>query len=115
MTLNVRRSLLLLLPLSLFAVGCGSTVGDPCTTEADCGGQVCLNRDWTPGGYCTKSCTVGVEDSCPGGSLCVRDAVAKDLPGCLRTCKGNSDCRSGYTCRSVRDSTTAVCVGPEGI
>lgn len=106
----------LLLVAALFALaGCGATVGDPCTTEQDCGGQVCLNKGWTPGGYCTRTCTIGVDTSCPGGSICVTDAVAKDQSGCLRTCKGNSDCRTGYVCKSVRSSSSAVCVGPDGI
>lgn len=101
--------------VSLFAAGCGAAVSDPCTTEADCGGQICLNRgDWTPGGYCSKPCTVGDDSSCPGGTTCVRDIIARDQPGCLKSCISANDCRKGYNCRVSNDSPRAVCVGNDG-
>ena len=114
-SLMTRLGLWMAVGLGALALGCGSSVADPCTTEADCGGQICLNKNYAPGGYCSKPCTPGVEESCPGGTVCVRDIIAKDQPGCLRSCTGPSDCRKGYGCEVIRESSRAVCIGPEGI
>ncbi|MBX5484764.1 MAG: hypothetical protein IRZ16_23315 [Myxococcaceae bacterium] len=94
---------------------CGTTVGDPCTTPDDCGDAVCLNNAYTPGGYCSRQCSRGVADSCPAGSQCIRDGLAHDLDGCFRECNNDSDCRTGYVCRRVKDQQFTVCIGPEGI
>ncbi|MBL8919660.1 MAG: hypothetical protein JNJ54_12405 [Myxococcaceae bacterium] len=94
--------------------GCGATIGDACTTAKDCGSGLCLNRDFTPGGYCALGCVLGGA-ACPAGSVCVDDAVGRDSPGCLRSCRSSLDCREGYICRTERSSPTPVCVGPEGI
>ena len=95
---------------ALLLAGCGPTMGDPCTTNKECGPGVCLQRDFTPGGYCSLGC-----GSCPTGSVCVKEALGKDTPGCMRSCLKQSDCRDGYVCRLERDSETAICVGPQGI
>lgn len=100
--------------LALLLVGCGATVGDPCTTPSDCGGQNCINQEWTPGGYCSQQCNLADERSCPGGTLCIPDGLAKDVPACFRTCRNQNDCRPGYVCKSVKDRPP-VCVGPTGI
>ncbi|MFZ5471930.1 MAG: hypothetical protein ACOZIN_21075, partial [Myxococcota bacterium] len=74
--------------------GCGSTIGDPCTTPTDCGGQICLNRgDLTPGGYCTQQCTPADARTCPAGAVCVRDGQANNNDACYRLCRTQSDCR----------------------
>ena len=99
---------------ALLATGCGSSVSDPCTTPEDCGGQICLNERWAPGGYCSAPCTLGDSNSCPGGSVCVRDVIARDKPGCVRSCTSGNDCRKGYICRVDRESPNAVCIGPDG-
>ncbi len=96
----------------LFLAGCGATVGDSCTTVSECGNQLCINQSYTPGGYCSKQCTLGEDSTCPGGSVCVRDGAAKDLAACFKVCKVKEDCRSGYVCASLRSSTQTVCVGP---
>lgn len=98
----------------LALAGCGATVGDACTTQRECGAGLCLNRDFTPGGYCSTACVLGGTD-CPAGSVCVDDAVGRNAPACLRSCRSASDCREGYVCRTERGSPTPVCVGPEGI
>ncbi len=103
-------ALLLALPLA----ACGPTIGDACTTSSDCGVGTCLNRAYAPGGLCTQSCVVG-GDTCPSGSTCVRGAIDGDLAGCLRSCRGDSDCRAGYTCRTERESVTQVCTGGSGL
>lgn len=108
------RPLLLIVTLLVTLTGCGATIGDACTTEKDCGAGLCLNRDFTPGGYCSLGCTVGGA-ACPAGSVCVDNAVGRDVPGCLRSCRTSMDCRAGYVCKTERNSPTPVCVGPEGI
>lgn len=107
------RSLLLVL-VGAVGLGCGPTIGDPCTTERDCGSAVCLNRDFTPGGYCSLDCKGG-SVTCPAGSVCVENAIGRDTWGCLRTCRTAADCRQGYVCRREKDSASPVCVGPEGV
>ncbi|MCA2978034.1 MAG: hypothetical protein INH41_18030 [Myxococcaceae bacterium] len=93
---------------------CGPTIGDPCTTERDCGAGACLNRDFTPGGYCSLDCRGGASP-CPAGSICVEDAIGRGTWGCLRSCRAATDCRPGYVCRTEKDSSAPVCVGPEGV
>jgi hypothetical protein len=103
-----------LFALALFACACGPTVGDPCTTAAECGGAVCLNRDFTPGGYCSTPCSTGAV-VCPSGTVCVRDALGRNTPGCMLSCGSQAQCRDGYVCRRENNSATEICVGPQGI
>ncbi len=111
----MRTSLAIAAVVAVFSVGCGPTVGDPCTTGAECGrGALCINRDFSPGGYCTIGCKVeNPNTGCPTGSTCVRDALSANSPACFRTCVRLTDCRNGYTCRAVNDSVT-ICVGAIG-
>jgi hypothetical protein len=111
----MNRLTLAALAFLLLLAACGPTVGDPCTTQNDCGGQICANQDYTPGGYCTRQCTLGDDRTCPGGTTCVKDFAAKGLNGCARICKVQAECRTGYDCRSARESAAAICVGPTGI
>lgn len=106
------RTLFLLSMLSLLAA-CGPTVGDPCTTTTECGGAACINRDFAPGGYCAVPCNAA--NACPAGTLCVRDALGKNTPGCMRACNNVKECRPGYVCQFAKDSTGTVCIGPSGI
>lgn len=94
---------------------CGPTIGDPCTTTAECGGQLCINEDFAPGGYCSKPCDLGDERSCPVGTICVREALANNGHACFRTCTSQADCRPGYLCTTAGDSARAVCIGPSGL
>ncbi|MBK7858191.1 MAG: hypothetical protein IPJ65_06120 [Archangiaceae bacterium] len=104
------RGLLLL----LCSMACGPTVGDPCTTDRDCLGRTCLN-DGLPGGYCTLSCSMSDPNTCPAGSVCIRDAIRNGVNGCFRSCASTRDCRSGYSCEKVRGSSSTVCVTPGGV
>ncbi len=104
------RLLTFVMALSLFA--CGPVVGDPCTVASDCGPGVCLNRDFSPGGLCTLTCTVG-GTACPAGSACVSRVIDNDTAGCLRLCTKDADCRGGYTCRT--ENGNSVCLGPGGL
>ncbi len=110
------RTLIALTVLCLTAA-CGPTIGDACTLAAECGtGATCINRDFTPGGYCSLSCTLGNDATCPAGSTCIKDALGKNAPGCMRTCRQATDCRSSaYVCQFAKDSTKTVCIGPAGI
>ncbi len=111
----MRTSLAIAAVLALLITGCGPTIGDACTTNTDCGpGVLCLNKDFSPGGYCTIGCKVDDPSSvCPTGSTCVRDALQKSSAACFRTCGRLTDCRNGYACRSVNGSGL-ICVGAVG-
>jgi hypothetical protein len=104
----------LALAAALWFVGCGPTIGDPCTVEKDCGSGTCLNRDFTPGGACSLACEVG-RATCPAGTTCVKGALSRVAAGCMRTCTTPRDCRSGYVCKRENDSSEFICVGPQGI
>lgn len=98
------------LPFVVFAVAaaCGPTVGDPCTTAADCLGKACINGNGTPGGYCSVDCT---KDPCPTGSVCVTNALGAGVNGCMRACNSSRDCRATYRCETERGSELKVCTG----
>ena len=102
--------------------GCQPEIGDSCTTSVDCaatGDRIC---DVTqPGGYCTIfNCEPG---TCPEEAACIGyNGSPSTAPGCLdprggsrfqrsfcmRTCGGDGDCRSGYSCVTISAETGAV-------
>jgi hypothetical protein len=93
---------------------CGNTVGDPCTTADDCGGGLCINRgDETPGGYCSRQCVLNDPESCPSGSICVREGAGGNINACFLRCNDVGDCRRGYSCRTWKDSAATVCVAKD--
>lgn len=111
--MRLRNSgILALVLLAAVAMGCGPTIGDPCTTSADCGNQLCLNNG-KPGGYCSKSCVFGEAHACPGGTVCVRDGAGKGRPACFRGCAENRDCRAGYVCAAPKGVEQSVCVAAD--
>ncbi len=73
--------------------GCGSSIGDDCSTNADCpAGSYCDKI--MPGGLCTiANCR---ESDCPDGSTCVEFYNGERF--CMQTCDADGDCRDGYTC-----------------
>lgn len=101
--------------LGLGLVGCGATVGDACTTDVDCGDAgFCINRDYTPGGYCSQSCVPGKDETCPSGSTCVSKGAANDVSACFLKCKSNDDCRTGYRCvGGFNDNPNSICVAAD--
>jgi hypothetical protein len=100
--------------LALALSACGPTIGDACTSNADCGGGVCVTRDFTPGGACSLPCQLG-GDPCPAGTICVRDVVTGNQAGCMKSCTRQADCRDDYVCKNEKQSETPICVGPAGI
>ena len=92
--------------------GCGSSIGDACTTDQDCGGRTCDSDHRFPGGYCTEHCVVGDASTCPSGSTC---AAHHDETLCLRSCAeraGNTECRNGYLCKAFKSEGT-FCLSPD--
>lgn len=114
MNVNPRLRLLSLACLALALGACGPTIGDACTADADCGPGVCVKKDYTPGGMCSLACEVGGA-LCPAGTICVKDAIAGNQSGCMKSCTRQADCRDAYVCNNAKDSATPVCVGPAGI
>lgn len=96
----------------LGTLGCGATIGDACTTAADCGNTLCINREYTPGGYCSRQCTTSTD--CPAGTACIPNGAATGVNACFRLCTAAQDCRRGYDCLSSPGSGAKVCVGPPG-
>ncbi len=77
-----------------------SKVGQPCTTDANCGtGARCRTAaSGYPGGYCTQDC---LSANCPAGSKCFYDDRAQTTASCYATCTGvggQGSCRTGYYC-----------------
>lgn len=105
---------ILAMAMAFGLLGCGSIIGDPCTTNAECGGQICVNQDYTPGGYCSRQCTLADDRTCPVGSICLKDGQSQGNPACFRICRSQLECRTGYVCRTLKESTSTVCVGPNG-
>ena len=99
--------------LGLGLMGCGATVGDACTTDADCGDKgFCINnQEFTPGGYCSQSCVPGKDDTCPTGSSCVSEGYSGDVSACFLRCGSNDDCRTGYRCQGgFKGNPASICV-----
>lgn len=111
----LRRIIGWAIPLAVLLSGCGATVGDACTTAADCGNQLCINQAWTLGGYCSKACTPGDDATCPAGSTCIPNGNGHNSPACFRVCNNVRDCRAGYACLQVSGNSKMICVGPGGI
>ncbi|TNE52102.1 MAG: hypothetical protein EP343_01505 [Deltaproteobacteria bacterium] len=104
----------------------GSTIGNPCTQDSDCGSQPyrCVPEQGTPsfpfpgnsgkgppGGYCTQSCFIG-SGTCPKGSACYVPGAASGV--CLKECTTDKECRTseGYTCTFEAGTNTKLCLPP---
>jgi hypothetical protein len=115
--------------IALISAACGKEIGDPCIVNSDCspqGDRTCdaISKE----GYCT---ILGCDfDTCPSEAVCVRfftgsfsnvtcttnadcslDELctlnntcvprAAESRFCMRKCKSQGDCRSGYECRDL--------------
>lgn len=114
MNVNCVLRRLSLASLALAMAACGPTIGDACTVNSDCGAGTCVLKDYAPGGLCSLACEVGGA-SCPAGTICVRDAIDRGQPGCMKSCTRQADCRDAYVCKYEKQSETPICVGPAGI
>jgi len=91
--------------LALFALGCGSDVGDDgaavggsCQSSSDCSVLArCLTGASWPAGYCATACESDAD--CPGGSSC----ADTDMGICVVACASAGDCRGadGYACAAL--------------
>ncbi len=89
------RALILFAAVSLGLVGCAPTVGDACTTNANCGSGLFCDLS-TEGGYCTSSpCRAG---ECPEEATCVDFGAESTF--CMRRCDDGQGCRDGLVCRT---------------
>jgi hypothetical protein len=68
-------------------VDCGNDPRDACNTEAG---------DLFPGGYCIMEPCDDIQ-VCSPGATCV--SMPFETPSCLKSCKADKDCRSGYVCQ----------------
>ncbi len=95
-----RLALFSLVAVALAATACGTSIGDECSTNADCpAGSYCDRA--MPDGMCTISnCR---PSHCPDGSICVEFYNGERF--CMPTCGSDGDCREGYSC--IKD------VGPD--
>lgn len=101
------KKMLLSAAALVFLAACGGTsIGNACTTDADCDNtQTCDTS--LPGGYCTKGCLQeGNDKECPGGSLCIANGGRFQ---CSDSCSVANDCRDGYECSATSDSTGKAC------
>jgi hypothetical protein len=96
-------------------------IGDPCKSDADCGGEPlrCVREEelpsfpfpmtsgsGPPGGYCVAPCMIGGEE-CPPDAVCYVPGAASGV--CLKRCQDVADCRLGYLCENA-DGTDAACM-----
>lgn len=105
----MNKALLLAVPAVLWMSCQTNTVGLGCTVDADCdSGQTCFMTNGFVGGFCTKGCVQpGETNDCPGGSICTESS-----DGLSRFCSvecDNGNCRDGYTCAMVPQSTHSAC------
>ena len=88
-----------LVPYKVTQEPVASKVGQPCTTNTDCGTNGLCATTGYPGGYCTQDC---LSTSCPSGSQCYANE-AGTTAYCYATCTGTGGqgtCRTGYICYS---------------
>lgn len=85
----------------------GQPIGGACGDSGDCEGSALCATNY-PGGYCFMTCT-GNPSVCPSNSMCVRMSDSSSAE-CYRECVSSSDCRAGYTCSAVSNSSTGVCL-----
>lgn len=103
------RSFFALALLTLAA--CGPVLGLPCKTRADCGASMSCYP--TTDGFCSHGCTAeGVDFDCPSGTICTYFGTSNLV--CSLPCKVDSDCRSGYECAPVQNSSNLYACRPLG-
>ena len=101
------------LVLTLVACSGGTNVGGPCNGASDCeaavdgGPAICITSASTPGGYCSSACpTPGATTGCPANTVCAVYGGGND---CVQICASQKDCRTGYNCNGVTNSSFKAC------
>lgn len=84
-------------------------IGGTCEDDGDCAGSTLCGVNF-PGGYCFQRCT-GHPEVCPSGSFCAR--LSTTGAECYKTCSGSYDCRAGYECAKLDNTSTRVCLPRE--
>ncbi|MCD6497298.1 MAG: hypothetical protein J7M25_03235 [Deltaproteobacteria bacterium] len=84
---------------------CDGFDDDPCTQDASCLGNKCLDEAayGFPGGICSRDCVDGSD--CASGYDCFTYSPTNENV-CLKLCSSgqSSECRSGYTCSDLGTS-----------
>jgi hypothetical protein len=106
----------LLVATSFFALsGCGTlvTLGEPCTTRADCPpSNSCFLKAPSgtvevPGGFCSTGClSEGSTRECPGGTICTFFGDSNLI--CAPTCTTDAQCRAEYVCADLAMGSSAA-------
>jgi hypothetical protein len=62
--------------------------------------------------YCTQTCKASAD--CPTGTACVANTTSSMIldMNCLKTCTGDSDCKSPFICRSDLPTSGKYCWSP---
>jgi hypothetical protein len=62
--------------------------------------------------YCTQTCKASAD--CPTGTACVANTTSSKIldMNCLKTCTGDSDCKSPFICRSDLPTPGNYCWSP---
>jgi hypothetical protein len=103
-----------LLGFAVFSLSCQSnTVGGECMVDSNCDpGQICYMATSTglfQDGFCSRGCTVlGNGAECPDSTLCTQDPKTNAYY-CTDLCVVATDCRDGYTCNAIAQSTKRGC------
>jgi hypothetical protein len=91
-----------------------NTVGEPCSSDADCSAPVglapfCWPEPESPGGECSAAGCFG--QSCGVGTVCLGSHPDSGLNQwtCQRACTKDSDCRAGYVCFVASYQPDAFC------
>lgn len=110
--------------------GCAAEIGDECVYDVDCSANMDRNCDSNqPGGYCL---IIGCgPDECPEEASCVtfttpcptgegyegkdNDKCSRIEPNrgrnyCMKHCRANKDCRSGYKCAEPEDEDLSASI-----
>jgi hypothetical protein len=103
----MNKALLLAVPALLWSACTVNSTGWNCTVDTDCEmGQTCYTN--FPGGFCTRGCTSpGEINECGGSTICTESADGLQI-FCSVYCT-STDCREGYECAPIVNSTHSAC------
>jgi hypothetical protein len=91
-------------------------IGSACTSDPQCPDLLCILESPFSGGYCSSVQLDCAHANCESGSSCRQVTLQASPPVmeslCLKTCGGNSECRTneGYLCCAAGSGSSKVCV-----